>query len=137
MSWGVFTDKEIKPSDKNVYQSLGDVKPLWDNIISFVEEKYQVNGEFKFYGKNFGWALRYKKSGRVLIALYPGNEEYTVQIILNKHQIEEVLALDISMETREMIERTTMIREGKWLYLKVDEENKLDEIKTLIIARSH
>lgn len=137
MSWGVFTNKEIKPSDKNVYQSLGEVKPLWDNIISFVEEKYGVDGEFKFYGKNFGWALRYKKSGRVLIALYPGNEEYTVQIILNKHQIEEALESDISMETRELIARTTMIREGKWLYLKVDEENKLDEIKTLIIARSH
>lgn len=137
MSWGVFTDKEIKPSDKHVYQSLGEVKPLWDNIISFVEEKYRVNGEFIFYGKNFGWALRYRKSGRVLIALYPGKEEYTVQIILNKNQIEEVLTSDISIETREMIERTTMIREGKWLYLNVNEEKDLDEIKTLIIARSH
>jgi hypothetical protein len=137
MSWGVFTDKEIKPSDKHVYQSLGEVKPLWDSVISFIEEKYGVNGEFIFYGKNFGWALRYRKSGRVLIALYPGNEEYTVQIILNKHQIEEVLESGITVETRELIERTTMIREGKWLYLKVDEEKNLDEIKTLIIARSH
>lgn len=137
MSWGVFTDKEIKPSDKHVYQSLGGVKPLWDTIVSFVEEKYGVNGEFIFYGKNFGWALRYRKSGRVLIALYPGNEEYTVQIILNKTQIEEVLESNITLETRELIERTTMIREGKWLYLKVDEERDLDEIKTLITARSH
>jgi hypothetical protein len=81
--------------------------------------------------------LRYRKSGRVLIALYPGNEEYTVQIILNKNQIEEVLESNITVETRGMIERTTMIREGKWLYLTVDEERDLDEIKTLIIARSH
>ena len=137
MSWGVFTDKEIKPSDKHVYQSLGGVKPLWDTIVSFVEEKYGVNGEFIFYGKNFGWALRYRKSGRVLIALYPGNEEYTVQIILNKNQIEEVMESNITLETRELIERTTMIREGKWLYLKVDKEGDLDEIKTLITARSH
>ncbi len=137
MSWGVFTDKEIKPSDKHVYQSLGGVKPLWDTIVSFVEEKYGVDGEFIFYGKNFGWALRYRKSGRVLIALYPGNEEYTVQIILNKTQIEEVMESNITLETRELIERTTMIREGKWLYLKVDKERDLDEIKTLITARSH
>ncbi|UTB32168.1 MAG: DUF3788 domain-containing protein [Methanobacterium sp. ERen5] len=137
MSWGVFTDKEIKPSDKHVYQSLGGVKPLWDTIVSFVEAKYGVDGEFIFYGKNFGWALRYRKSGRVLIALYPGNEEYTVQIILNKTQIEEVLESNITLETRELIKRTTMIREGTWLYLKVDEERDLDEIKTLIIARSH
>ena len=71
------------------------------------------------------------------IALYPGNEEYTVQIILNKTQIEEVMESNITLETRELIERTTMIREGKWLYLKVDKEGDLDEIKTLITARSH
>ena len=136
MSWGVFTDKEIKPSDNDVYQCLGQVKTLWDNITRFVEDRYDVQGEFKFYGKNLGWALRYKKSGRVLIALYPGDGEYTAQIILNKKQIEEVLKLDIRTKTRELIEQTTMIREGKWLYLKVVEETSLDEIKTLITARS-
>ncbi len=136
MSWGVFTDKEIKPSDNEVYQSLGPAKPLWDSIKRFVEDNYGVQGEFIFYGKNFGWALRYRKSGRVLLALYPGAEEYTVQIILNKEQIEDVLKSDIKSETRELIGRTTMIREGKWLYLKVDEPKSLDEIKIMIAARS-
>jgi hypothetical protein len=136
MSWGVFTNKEIKPSNNDIYQCLGQVKTLWDNITRFVEDKYNVQGELKFYGKNLGWAFRYKKSGRVLIALYPGDGEYTAQLILNKEQIEEVLKLDIRTKTRELIEQTTMIREGKWLYIKVVEETSLDEIKTLIKARS-
>lgn len=136
MSWGVFTDKEIKPSNNDIYQCLGQVKTLWDNITRFVEDRYDVQGELKFYGKNLGWALRYKKSGRVLIALYPGDGEYTAQIILNKEQIGQVLKLDIRTKTRELIEQTTMIREGKWLYLRVVEETNLDEIKTLITTRS-
>jgi len=136
MSWGVFTDKEIKPSNNDIYQCLGQVKTLWDNITRFVEDRYDVQGELKFYGKNLGWALRYKKSGRVLIALYPGDGEYTAQIILNKEQIEQVLKLDIRTKTRELIEQTTMIREGKWLYLRVVEKTSLDEIKTLITTRS-
>jgi len=134
MSRGVFADKEIKPSDKAIDQCLGEVKPLWDNITCFVEDNYNVHGEFKFYGKNLGWALRYKKSGRVLIALYPGDGEYTVQIILNDEQTENALSTDISTETRKIIGESRKFREGKWVYVTVP-TTCLEDIKSLIIAR--
>lgn len=136
MSWGVFTDKEIKPSDNDINQCLGQVKPLWDKITCFVEDNYNVHGEFKFYGKNLGWAYRYKKSGRVLIALYPGDGEYTVQIILNEEQTENALSKDISTETRKKIVESRKFREGKWVYVTVP-TTCLKDIKSLIIARLH
>jgi hypothetical protein len=134
MSWGVFTDKELKPSDNDIDQCLRQVKPLWDNVTCFVEDEYNVQGEFKFYGKNLGWALRYKKSGRVLIALYPGDGEYTVQIILNEEQIENALSKDMSIETRRIIVEARKFREGKWVYVKVP-TTSLEDIKSLIISR--
>lgn len=134
MSWGIFTDKEIKPSDNDVNNSLGLVKPLWDDIVRFVEDNYDVQGEFKYYGKNFGWALRYRKSGRVLIALYPGDGEYTTQIILNEEQVENALSSEISPDTRKIIVETRKIREGKWIYLTVP-TTSLDDIEHLMHAR--
>jgi len=136
MSRGVFADKEIKPSDNDIDQCLGQVKPLWDNITCFVEDKYNVQGEFKFYGKNLGWAYRYKKSGRVLIALYPGDGEYTVQIILNEEQVNNALSTDISTETRKIIAESRKFREGKWVYVTVP-TTRLEDIKSLIISRLH
>ena len=135
MSKGVFKEKNNKPTDDDIYNSLQEAKPLWESLISFLEDNYQIHGELIFYGKNFGWALRYRKAGRVLIAVYPRKAEFLVQIILNENEIEEVLGSDISPETRKIITETRMIREGKWIYLTVTKEDGLDDIKQLIIAR--
>jgi hypothetical protein len=136
MSKGVFTDKNHKPTEKEVYDAVSSVKPLFDGLINFIEETYKIKGEFKFYGKNFGWALRYRKSGSVLISIYPGNDEFMVQIILNKEEVENALKLDINPETRKIIVETSPIREGKWIYLRVDSNTGLKDIKNLILIRS-
>jgi hypothetical protein len=135
MSKGVFKEKNNKPTDEDIYKSLDAVKPLWDGLISFIEDNYQIQGDLIFYGKNFGWAQRYKKAGRVLIAIYPRKLEFLVQIILNENEVEEVLRSDITTHTRKIINETNMIREGKWIYLTVIKESDLKDIKQLIMAR--
>jgi hypothetical protein len=135
MSKGIFTDKSYKPAEKEVFESISSVKPLWDDLISFIEDNYKIKGEFKFYGKNFGWALRYRKSGKVLISIYPGKDEFVVQIILNGKEVEKALQLDITQETKKIIIEKPPIREGKWIYLKVTPDTGLMDIKNLILVR--
>jgi hypothetical protein len=135
MSKGIFTNKMHEPSKKEIFEALSSVKPLWDELISFIEDNYKITGEFKFYGKNFGWALRYRKSSRVLISMYPGDNEFMVQIILNCKEVEKALKLDLASGTEKIIEETTPIREGKWLYLKVTPDTDLTDIKNLISVR--
>jgi hypothetical protein len=136
MSKGIFTDKSHKPSAKEVLMNISDAKPLWDDLNSYIEDNYKIKGEYKFYGKNFGWALRYRKSGRVLISLYPGKDEFMIQIILNAKEVESALELDITEETRKIITSTSQIHEGKWIYLQVTPNNSLNDIKNLILVRS-
>lgn len=136
MSKGIFVDKSHEPTENEVFKAISSTKPLWDNLISFIENNYKIKGEFKFYGKNFGWALRYRKSGRVLISIYPGKDEFTGQIILNENQVKEALKSDLSQKTREMIENTAPIREGRWLYLKIASNTDIYDIKKLISVRS-
>ncbi len=136
MSKGIFTDKNHQPTEKEVHAAVSSVKPLLDSLINFIEDKYKIKGEFKFYGKNFGWAVRYRKSGRVLISIYPGKDEFLVQIILNGHEVENALKLNINPKTRKIIVETQPIREGKWIYLKVDQNTYLDDVQNLILIRS-
>ena len=136
MSKGIFTDKSHKPTEEEVFEVISKAKSLWDNLISFIENNYKIKSEFKFYGINFGWALRYRKSGRVLISIYPRKDEFLVQIILNGKEVENALKLDIKSETREIIIKTQPIREGKWIYLKVTPNTSLEDIQNLILVRS-
>jgi len=136
MSKGIFTDKSHKPAEKEVFESISSVKPLWDDLISFIEDNYKIKGEFKFYGKNFGWALRYRKSGKVLISIYPGKDEFVVQIILNGKEVEKALQQDINQEINKIIIEKPPIRESKWIYLKVTPDTGLMDIENLILVRS-
>jgi len=136
MSKGAFTDKNHKPSENEVYDVITLSRHLWNNLIDFIGDNYNIKGEFKFYGKNFGWALRYRKSGKVLTSLYPRKEGFMVQIILNGDEIKEALKLDMNLETRKIINETVPIREGKWIYLEVGPDTRLNDIKKLIQIRS-
>ncbi len=133
---GIFTDKNCKPTEKEVFEAVSSARALWDNLIEFIETNYKIKGEFKFYGKNFGWALRYRKYGKVIISIYPGRDEFTVQIILNGKEVEKALQMDITSETKKIIIEKPPIREGKWIYLKITPDMSLMDIQNLILVRS-
>jgi hypothetical protein len=137
MSKGIFTDKIHKPTNEEVIEILESIQPLWQDIVNFIEIQCKAKGEFKFYGKNYGWALRFNKSGKSLAALYPSENEFTVQIILNTKQVEKALeeALDIKMKN--IIIDTPEIHEGKWVYINVTSESDIMDIKKLLFIRSN
>lgn len=136
MSKGSFTDKNHEPSEDEICEALASVKPLWNDLREFIEDNYKISGELKFYGKNFGWALRYRKSGRVLVSMYPGINEFTVQIILNGKEVGKAMELDLEADTMKVIENTEPIREGKWIYINVTSETGLRDVEDLISVRS-
>ncbi len=136
MSKGAFTDKNHKPNEKEVFEAISSANLQWNSLINFIEDNYKIKGEFKFYGKNFGWAVRYRKSGKVLLSVYPGRDEFMVQIILNGEEVKKALELDLHPDTREIIENKPPIREGKWIYLKVTPNMSLRDIEGLILVRS-
>ncbi len=73
MSKGVFTDKSHKPTENEIFNALETKKILWTKLLDFIKMHYRSNGEYAFYGKNYSWAFRFKKSGKALISLYPND----------------------------------------------------------------
>lgn len=136
MSKGIFTDKNYKPSIAEVYEQLGPTKKIWEQIISFIEKQGKSKAELKFYGKNYGWALRFTKSGKSLLALYPSQNGFTVQIILNSQQEAEALRQKIGTRIKKIIIGTPEIHEGKWLYIEMKDAQDLNDIENLIQVRA-
>ncbi len=136
MPKGLFTDRKVKPDYQEISTALSGIKPAWDELINYIDSTYKIKGEYKFYGKNFGWALRFNKSGKSLIALYPSDNAFTAQIILNAEQVKEALLIIKNGQIIKTIRETTYIIEGKWIYIKMSDISLLDDIKNLIRIRA-
>jgi hypothetical protein len=87
--------------------SVRSKRPLWERLTQFIEENYRVKRDFAFYGKNYGWALRFRSGGRALAAFYPGTGSFTVQIIIGQAQLEEALQLRLGAKVRSICENLT------------------------------
>lgn len=135
MSKGIFTDKEKKPDARSIGQAIGPAKKNWSTLTDFLDSELKIKGELKFYGVNYGWAVRYSKSGKSVIALYPNQDSFTVQIILNASQVRAALQQNLASRTEEIVRNTSGFREGKWIYLVVDHKTNVKEIETLVDVR--
>lgn len=135
MSKGYFTDKSSRPNENDVIQFLGTSKNNWDLLYKYLTVELKLKGEYKFYGVNFGWAVRFNKSGRSIIAMYPDRNSFTVQFIMNGNQVGFALKEDLQSHILKLIEETEAIHEGKWIFTKVDKETDLKDIITLADIR--
>jgi hypothetical protein len=82
MPVGAFVEKQHQPTMREVFASIGSKKRLWKDLEKFVTENFRTKRDFAFYGKNYGWALRFRKAGKALLSMYHGEGGFTVQIVL-------------------------------------------------------
>ena len=95
--------------------SVRSKQPLWERLTQFIEEHYRVKRDFAFYGKNYGWALRFRTRGRALAAFYPGTGSFTVQIVIGQAQLEEALER-LGPKVRDIIGNARTFTEGLALH---------------------
>lgn len=135
MSIGAFVDKQHQPTIDAMITSVRSKRQLWEELTQFIEENYGVKRDFAFYGKNYGWALRFRRGGRALIAFYPGVDSFTVQIIIAPAQLEEALQLHLSTNVRELLVNARAFTEGRWLFIPVESEHDCRDVRRLLRVR--
>jgi len=136
MAIGTFTDREHKPTMAEIFAAIGSKRPLWGKLTSFIEDRYRLKSDFAFFGKNYGWALRFRKAGKALLSLYPGQDSFTAQIIISETQAEKALSSGLSEKTSKIIEDARPYPEGRWLFIKVESEQDLNDIKQFLMVKS-
>jgi hypothetical protein len=136
MGIGLFTDKDYQPTDAQVLEAIGPMLPLWHALVRFVREQYPVQEDFKYlYGKNYGWALRFRIKGKLLISLYPTQGGFTAQVNLSSDAIEEAQRMKLSKNVLQAIAQARPYPEGRWLFIPVESENDKRSIQRLLALR--
>jgi len=137
MSVGVFTDKKHPPTEAEVLTAIGPRLAVWQELIRFIREKYPVQEDFKFmYGKNYGWAFRFRIKGQFLTSLYPAAGGFAVQVNLSPQAVEQALSLQPGKNVQQAIARAHPYPEGRWLFIPVESEEDAADIRQLLALRA-
>lgn len=136
MGIGAFIDKEHQPTMEEIFAVVGSKRSLWEDLSRFVVENYRVQGDLMFYGKNYGWAVRYRRGGKALLSMYPGKDSFTVQIIVSPAQVERTSGLALGEKVKKVIEEAHQYPEGRWLFIKIESGQDLKDIQQLLMLKS-
>ena len=136
MGVGVFTDRKHQPTDAETLAAIGPRLPLWQELVRHIRAEYPVQEDFRFlYGKNYGWALRFRIKGQLLTSLYPAEGGFTAQVNLSPVAIEQVQGLKLGENVQQAIARAHPYPEGRWLFIPVESEQDLQDVVRLLGLR--
>jgi len=136
VSIGAFVDKQHQPTMEAMLVSVRSKRRLWEGLTQFIEENFRVKQDFAFYGKNYGWALRFRSGSRALAAFYPGADSFTVQIIIGQTQVERALQLRLGAKVRDILRNARAFTEGRWLFIPVESEEDCGDVQRLLTVRA-
>jgi hypothetical protein len=136
MAYGCFTDRADRPDQGRAEGALGAARPLWDALLSHVATHTRSRPAWRFYGRNHGWAVAFKKDGRTLAALFPDDGRLTVLVVLGAAQAVCAEAdLALSEPVRAQIASLPRFREGCWVFVRVDGSAAVEDARRLIDLR--
>ena len=132
MSISVFADKEHRPSSKELAEVLAAKYPLWQALTAFLLDNYQLAGDLIFGGKNYGWNVWWRKSGKTLMSLYPQKNAFVAQIVLGHEQVEKALGLALGAKASKILCDTPQLHDGRWLFIPVTTQRDVRDVEQLI-----
>ena len=135
MPIGYFLDKTQPPTPEELQAVMGSVYPLWQRLLHFIETNYKLPGEMSYGGKNYGWNLWYRKSGKTLTTLYPQRDSFVAQVVLGREQAEKTATLELGEKVRRLVTDTPQLHDGKWLFIPVIEEPDVLDVERLLLLK--
>jgi len=129
----VFTDKTVKPTDKDLVEKLESKYELWQQIHDMILSKYP-NGlaEWNYPGKKYGWSFRIKDKKRAIIYLLPRYQYFKVAFVFGDKAVNEILESKISNDIKTAIGQATKYAEGRGIRIDVIDDSIIVDIEQLI-----
>ena len=135
MSIGLFVDKAHPPTMEQIFEAVGPRRPAWGELTRLLREQFKAREEFKFYGRNYGWALRFRKSGKALVSLYPTGRSFTIQIILGAAETRKARGLRLGKHVERIIDEAHPYPEGRWLFIPVTSVRDIKDVERLLMLK--
>jgi hypothetical protein len=131
-----FPDKDVPPSREELLSAVGAARGRWLRLDEWARETYGVEGEPLFFGRDSGWCLRYRRSGKALFTLTPRHGGFGALVVIGPRAWEDVATVELSPATRTAWNAAHPYPDGRWLWLDVTTEQVAADIERLVALKS-
>ncbi len=102
-----------------------------------IEKSNIIQGRYQkllFGGKKYGWSVQYKKSKKTIVTIFPERRSITVVLIFGKSELEKIKNKKeiLTPKVFDKIENTKQYHDGKWVWVRMENDNYLNDILELI-----
>lgn len=124
----------IDIQDKKYCLTLGEMieyvhNPVFARFCSDMKSKYHCSEKIEFSSCSwqFGWNIKFKKSGKTLCTIYPKENYFTVLVVVGMKQKESVEAIleELTPELRGIYKQTKTGNGQKWLMMDLEDKEKM------------
>lgn len=115
-----FAERSVRPRPADFRTVLGRACAAWDDLETMLRREFGLKARIHFmYGGRYGWALRFERYGHLVAAMYPNRGRLSVQIILNRAQVNTALAVSLPTHVAGALKAAKDYPEGRWLFIPV------------------
>ena len=120
MAPNAFIGRMATPTDADLVEVLGPVKPIWDRLIADLAEHLEVaTQEWSSYSPKAGWALRLKRGKRTIVWLSPCRGCFRAMFILGERAVEAARRAKLPAAVIRALDNAKKYPEGTGLPLVV------------------
>ncbi len=107
---------------------------VWNELVDAIDLLYDVD---RLWDKGFGnWRVEYKyrRGGKTLCTFYAKEGVANLLIIYGKAEREKFEKIKdlLSRPMQDIYERTKVLHDGKWLWIPIDDDIKVEDIITML-----
>ena len=133
MALSIFENKENKPDNKALEDTLGDTWVLWTKIIDYLKQVCgEITEEWSFDSPKYGWNLRLIYKKRRIIYLTPQKGYFMSAFVLGDRAVEAAKVSSISNQVKEIISKAKRYGEGTGFRFEVKNDDISEDVKKLI-----
>lgn len=103
--------------------------PMFTQFCTDMKTRYNCNEKIEFSSCSweFGWNVKFKKSGKNLCTIYPREGYFTILVVIGQKEMEAVHAVlqECTPELRYIYMQTKTGNGQKWLMIDLEDKEKM------------
>lgn len=133
MDGSTINEQFVEPNENILKAELENTYSLYltikSEIMKFSEE---VQPTWKYYGKKNGWLLKLISGKRNVLFIIPQKGHFKISFTFGESVFNDIMNSEVKETIKNVFFKTKRYAEGRTFQLKVENEEILHDIKTLI-----
>ena len=125
----LYDRREAVPDDLKLKKGLGDVFPVYKELLMLVEDYKQ---EWKFYGPKMGWQFKVTHKGKALLWLAPQEGSFRLGFAVRDKEKEVLLNSNLPAKAKKELAAAKRYPEGWPLRLQVKKQGDMKAVRLVV-----